>query len=92
MIFSFDISDNLKATIHALSKRDKARAIILNKKIKEIITCDENTIDHFKNLRYGLSEYKRVHIDKSFVLIFRVFKKEKHILFERLDHHDKIYK
>jgi len=92
MTFSFDLSDNLKATIRVLVKRDKARVIILNKKIKEIISCDENSIEHYKNLRHGLSEYKRVHIDKSFVLIFKIFKKEKHILFERLDHHDRIYK
>jgi YafQ family addiction module toxin component len=92
MTFSFDLSDNLKATIRALTKRDKARVIILNKKIKEIISCDENSIEHYKNLRNELSEYKRVHIDKSFVLIFKIFKKEKHILFERLDHHDRVYK
>jgi YafQ family addiction module toxin component len=92
MTFSFDLSEGLKATVHALAKKDKVRAIILNKKIKEIIACDETAIDHYKNLRHELSEYKRAHIDKSFVLIFKVFKKEKHILFERLDHHDKIYK
>lgn len=91
-MFTFDLSDNLRETIKKLSKKDKIRMIILNKKIKEIVSCDENAIDHYKNLRYGLSEYKRVHIDKSFVLIFKVFKKERHILFERLEHHDKVYK
>jgi len=92
MTFSFGLSDNLKTAIRALVKRDKARVIILNKKIKEIISCDENSIEHYKNLRHGLNEYKRVHIDKNFVLIFKVFKKERYILFERLDHHDRIYK
>jgi len=92
MTFSFDLSEGLKTTIRALAKKDKVRVIILNKKIKEIAACDEVAIDHYKNLRHELNEYKRAHIDKSFVLIFKVFKKENHILFERLDHHDKIYK
>ena len=92
MTFSFDLSDNLKATVRVLLKKDKARVIILNKKIKEVISCNEKTIEHYKNLMYGLSGYKRVHIDKSFVLIFKIFKEKKYILFERLDHHDRIYK
>ena len=41
---------------------------------------------------YDLSDYKRVNIDKSFVLIFKVFRKENHILFERFEHHDRIYR
>jgi YafQ family addiction module toxin component len=92
MAFTFDLSDNLKVTIRELLKKDKARVLILNKKIKEIVNCTEKEIDHYRNLRHGLSDYRRVHIDRSFVLIFRVFKKEKHILFERLEHHDRVYK
>jgi YafQ family addiction module toxin component len=90
--FSFDLSDGLKLTIRKLVKKDKARVLILNKKIREIISCDEDSIEHYKNLRYGLSDYKRVHVDRSFVLFFRVFKKEKHVFFDRLEHHDKAYK
>ena len=65
---------------------------MIYKKIKEIIESDGTSIDHYKNLSHSLSEYKRVHIDKSFVLVFKVFRKEGHILFERFDHHDRIYK
>lgn len=92
MSFTFDLSDHLKETIVKLAKKDKQKAIAINKKIKEVISCDENTIEHYKNLRRDLKDYKRVHIEKSFVLIFRVFKEKKHILFERFEHHDKIYK
>ncbi len=31
----------------------------------------DNT-DHYKNLSYGMKEFKRVHIDSHFVLIFKV--------------------
>jgi len=92
MAFSFDLSDELKATIRVLAKKDKKIAESLNKKIKEIVNSDELTIDHYKNLSYALKDYKRVHIAKSFVLLFKIYKKEKFILFDRFDHHDNIYK
>jgi len=92
MAFSFDLSDHLRKTLEKLSNKDPQRSMIIYKKIREIIESDGKSIDHYKNLRHDLSDYKRVHIDKSFVLIFRVFRKENHILFERFDHHDRIYK
>ncbi len=91
MPFSFDLSDELKATIRVLAKRDSATADALNKKIRQIINFDGTTIEHFKNLRYGLKEYKRAHIAKCFVLLFIVFKAEKFILFDKFGHHDDIY-
>lgn len=91
-MFYFDISDELKAVLAKLSKKDPVRAEIICKKIGQIISCDEKSIDRFKNLRHDLSEYKRVHIDTSFVLLFKVTKSKKHILFDRLRHHDDVYK
>lgn len=92
MAFSFSLSDELKETIEKLAKKNKKTVDIVNKKIKEIISNDEITIEHYKNMRYELSDYKRVHIEKSFVLMFKVFKKEKFILFDKLKHHDDTYK
>ncbi len=92
MPFSFGLSDELKATIKILAKKDQKTAEILNKKISQIINSDEIAIEHYKNLRHSLSEYKRAHVAKSFVLLFKVFKKEKFILFDRFGHHDNIYK
>jgi len=91
-MFSFDISDELRIVLRKLSKKDAKRVRIINGKIKEIISCDEAAIEHYKNLRHDLSAYKRVHIDSSFVLMFQVFKKEKHVLFVRLIHHDDAYR
>ncbi|MBS3061581.1 MAG: addiction module toxin RelE [Candidatus Diapherotrites archaeon] len=92
MTFSYDLSDELKATIGVLAKKDKVTAEALQKKIKQIVSCDLHTIEHYKNLRYDFSDYKRVHVNRNFVLIFRVFKKEQHILFDRFRHHDDVYK
>ena len=68
-MFDFDLSDELKIKIRKLTKRDNVKVEIINKKIKEIINCDGNSIQHYKNLRYNLKEYKRVHIDKHFVFL-----------------------
>ena len=89
-MFSFNLSDELKFKIKKLLKKDKKRIEIINKKIKEIINCDENSIQHYKNLRYDLKEYKRVHIG-HFVLTFKVDLQNNFILFADFDHHDKIY-
>lgn len=91
-MFEFDLSDELKLKIRKLLKKDKKKVEIINKKIKEIIHNDEKTIERYKNLRYDLKEFKRVHIEKHFVLTFKVDKTNKFIMFEDFDHHDKIYR
>ncbi|MEK6823481.1 MAG: hypothetical protein AABY06_00450, partial [Nanoarchaeota archaeon] len=70
-MFDFDLSDELKIILKKLAKKDKKKVEIINKKIKEIINCDKISINHYKNLRYDLKEFKRVHIDNSFVLTFK---------------------
>src|SRR3989339_841266 len=50
-----------------------------------------NLIKYYKNLKFPLNELKRVHIDGSFVLIFKYDKTQDKIIFYDLDHHDKIY-
>ena len=90
-MFDFDISDELKLLIRKLSKKDRKRIVILNKKIKEVINNDHKAIDRYKNCKYDLKDYKRVHIDKSFVLLFKVTKEKNHILFIKLGHHEDIF-
>ena len=60
--------------------------------MNEIVSQDLDTIMHYKNLRYDLSDQKRVHIGEKFVLTFQVFIKENYILFLRFKHRDEIYK
>ncbi len=92
MPFEYDFSPKLKRIMQKLVKKDRQRADIIYGKVKEIINSDENAIAHYKNLRYDLSDEKRVHIDKSFVLTFSFDKKKKFVLFLDFDHHDNIYK
>lgn len=90
-MFSFDLTDELREKLDRLVKKSPKAAIIINKKIKQIINNDNETIDHYKNLRGNLSDLKRVHIEKHFVLTFNVDKKKEFILFVDFDHHDKAY-
>ncbi|MBU2099682.1 addiction module toxin RelE [Candidatus Micrarchaeota archaeon] len=85
----FEVSQKLQKILKKLSKKDGIRFEIVMKKINEI--CSSEDIEHYKNLSYVLSEFKRVHIDSSFVLIFRFDKKTKKIKFKDFQHHDKIY-
>jgi len=90
-MFDFDISDELKLKIRRLLKKDKKKAEIINKKIKEIINNDKYFINRYKNLKYNLKQFKRVHIDKHFILTFKVNIEKNFILFVDFEHHDNIY-
>ncbi len=90
-MFDFDLSDELKLILRKLSKKDQKKVEIVNKKIKEIVNSDHQSIDHYKNLRQDMKHLKRVHIDTHFVLTFRVNKEKNFILFVDFDHHDNIY-
>ena len=90
-MFSFDLGDELKAKIRRLARKDKKVVEVINKKIKEIVDNDLTSIDHYKNLRHDMKQYKRVHIHKHFVLTFKVDKENKFILFVDFEHHDKVY-
>ena len=92
MPFKYDFGGDLEENFGGLHKKDRKLYEALMKKIEQIAASYEFTIDHYKNLSHGMSDYKRVHVGKSFVLIFRVFKKERFILFDRFRHHDDAYK
>jgi len=84
---NYDYSNILKKKLIKLFKKDKQLYFSLIKKIDEVISCEN--INHYKNLRNPLQDYKRVHVG-SFVLIFLI--KNNVILFYDFDHHDNIYK
>ena len=88
MTFKFKLSSQFRHRLNKLAKKDRALALQIRKKISQIINCNEVTIQHFKNLRRDLSNYKRVHIG-PFVLFFEI--RDDIIIFDRLVHHDDAY-
>ena len=90
-MFDFDFSDELKLKIRKLLKKDRKKVEIIHNKVKEIVNCSPSEIMHYKNLKHGMSDRKRVHINTHFVLTFKVDLAKNFVLFVDFDHHDKVY-
>ena len=88
-MYEWERSEKLKKILKKLFKKDRVRYEVTLKKINEAINSKD--INHYKNLSYDMKEFKRVHIDSHFVLIFKLDKNKKKIKFEDLQHHDYIY-
>lgn len=87
-MYSLKIDEELLKKLEKLSKKNKKQLEIITKKSKEIIKNPYR----YKNLRAPLSQWKRVHIDKHFVLLFSIDEEKKAVILEDYDHHDNIYK
>ena len=72
---NFSIEEKLRKKLIKLSKKDKLTYERIILKIEEIVSSKD--VEHYKNLRKPLHKFKRVHIMKSFVLIFEYIKSKK---------------
>ena len=72
--------------IKKIRKQPRERIISILKKIEEI---SKNPY-RYKRLKKPLAHLRRVHINKSFVLVFSI--DDDAIIIEDFDHHDNIYK
>jgi len=86
-MYSYELRKSVEKIFFKLAKRNPNQLLIIEKKIEEV----RQNPQHYKNLRKPLQHLKRVHIDKSFVLVFSVDENRKHIIMEDYDHHDNIY-
>ena len=89
MLHRYKTSKHLDKILSKLQKRDKQLYENILNKINEVISNPD--IEHYKNLKYDLKEYKRVQVG-SFVLVFKYKKEEDLVYFDDFDHHDNIYK
>ncbi len=87
-MFSIEIKPKAYKKILKLQKKSPIRYLILKKKVNEIVSDTKS----YKNLGSELSGLQRVHIDKSFVLIFKIDKNLQIVTLIDFDHHDNIYK
>lgn len=85
----FLIEERLRKALQKIARKDKVMHEALMKKFEEIVSCAD--VNHYKNLRAPLQEFKRAHIKGSFVLLFKYLPSEDKIIFFNLDHHDAIY-
>jgi len=86
-MYSIDTKPKVDKVFSKLRKKDPKQLEIIFKKIEQIIKNPE----HFKPLKGDMHGARRVHIDKSFVLVYGVDQKNKIITILDYDHHDNIY-
>jgi len=87
-MYRLRISNKLVEKFHKMEKKNKKQLETINKKVLEI---RENP-HKFKSLSNIMKGFRRVHIDKSFVLIYSVDEQAKTVILEDYDHHDRIYR
>ena len=87
-MYALEIRESVEKIFSKLANKNPKQLEIIGKKVTEI----RKNPQHYKNLRKPLQHLKRVHIDKSFVLVFSVNETTNTITLEDYDHHDNIYK
>lgn len=86
-MYEHEFRESVEKILKKVGKKNPKQLIIIEKKIEEIIQNPQ----HYKNLRTPLQHLKRVHIDRSFVLVFSVDESTRKVIFEDYDHHNNIY-
>tara|TARA_Y100000310_G_scaffold342051_1_gene443527 strand:- start:311 stop:568 length:258 start_codon:yes stop_codon:yes gene_type:complete len=84
-MYTIRATKQVDKVLKKLEKKNPKQVKIIFKKIEQI---SKNPY-HFKPLRGDMHGARRVHIDKSFVLIYEI--KDDIILLLDYAHHDKIY-
>lgn len=86
-MYRLKIKPDLKKNLKKLEKKNQKQIEIILRKVDKILANPHI----YKNLRAPLNEWKRVHIDKHFVLFFSVDEESNSVTLEDYDHHDNIY-
>jgi len=86
--YGIQLEQALISILEKAHKRDRKLYEATIKKIEDIVKNPH----HYKPLRYDLKGRRRVHIEKSFVLTFRINEDVQKVIFIDLCHHDKVYK
>ncbi len=87
-MYKLDIKPHLDKIFLKLSKKNPKQLEIIYNKVKEIV----RNPNRYKNLRAPLNHWKRVHVDKHFVLTFSIDENTKTVILEDYDHHKNIYR
>lgn len=86
-MYNLEVRKSVEEIFSKLANKNPKQLEIINKKVNQI---RENP-HRFKPLHFPLVGMRRVHIDKSFVLIYSINEETRTVILEEYDHHDKIY-
>jgi YafQ family addiction module toxin component len=87
-MYGLRVREELDKKFAKLAKKDPSQLEIINKKVEGILRDPHR----YKNLRAPLNDWKRVHIDRHFVLTFSIDEESKTVILEDYEHHDRIYR
>jgi mRNA interferase RelE/StbE/toxin YoeB len=87
MTYGLEVRAGLDTKFQKLRKKDPKQFGILAKLINKICQNPE----HFKPLRGDMAGARRVHVGKSFVLVFDIDYQNNTVKLLDYNHHDKIY-
>lgn len=91
-MLTYDLTDVLQKKIKKLLKKNPELAKIFYRKVREVTAHDIQTIETYKNLRFPLHKYKRIHLTRRAVLLFRVDKQKRAVRFTNIVHRDDAYR
>ena len=85
--YTIEKKETVDKIFSKLSSRNPKQMAIIFKKLEQIVEDPYR----FKPLRSDMKEYREVHIDKHFVLLYSIDKERKVVILEDYNHHDKIF-
>ncbi|MBN1940740.1 MAG: type II toxin-antitoxin system mRNA interferase toxin, RelE/StbE family [Candidatus Diapherotrites archaeon] len=88
LAYSLKRKPHLDKVFSKIAKKDPIQLQAIWKKIKQVLEDPHR----FKPLSATMKNKRRVHIYKSFVLVYEIHEKEKIVELWDYDHHDNIYK
>ena len=87
-MYRLELKRSVDKKFRKLESRDRKQLQVISRKIEKIISDPYR----FKPLRKPLHGFRRVHIDKSFVLIYTIDELTKTVIIYDYEHHDKVYR
>ena len=87
-MYKLAVKESLDKKFKRLQKKNKEMLRLIDRKVQDILEDPYR----FKPLRKPLQNKRRVHVGRSFVLIYEINEKEKIVTLFDFDHHDNIYK
>ena len=86
-MYSLEIDEKLLEKFRKLNHKDKKQLREISNKVEQIL---ENP-HHFKQLEAIMRHFHRVHVDRSFVLVYSIDEDKNVVTLHEYDHHDNIY-
>lgn len=87
-MYTLEVKEEVDKIFKKLSRKNPKQLKIISKKISEI--C-KNPLHKYKFLRKPLHSFNRVHINKQFVLIFKIDHSRETVIIYYFDHHNRVY-